>query len=126
MLIPLYWVLVMLGSMLGLSPDHVSDKHVYYSATAAHDGSLATACEGVTYARLCRAAGVPEKTIVLYPYSWRSDEATQRYIVRHEVEHLLRVEGHASGSTFDEESVALTACSFAWSAWFCDPDWIDK
>src|SRR5690606_30167351 len=109
MLVPLIFILAMLGSIPGIPRDFAKDTYVYYT-TDYRPGVAATACSRVLNSgRLCnhyRAEVHNRRVAIMFPYSWSNGVAIHKHNIRHEVEHLLRAEGLAPGSTYDEESVS--------------------
>lgn len=123
MLFPLIFLVVWLGSFMGLDRTAYEDKWVFLSAEHSPHGQMVygTACAPTIRATQCEELPwyVPDGTVVLYPSAWQSDIIVQRHVVRHEVEHLLRVEGESPGDTQDEASVSEIACRDVYSVVFC-------
>lgn len=105
--------------MFGVSREQAQDRWVYLAERQV-EGVAATACSAHVGAKLCQ--GIPgENTVVLYPVIWRSaDYSLIGHAVRHEVEHLLRAEGSAPGSTYNEREVAEVACRDAYHPGYCE------
>ncbi|MGE0229527.1 MAG: hypothetical protein AB7I38_14955 [Dehalococcoidia bacterium] len=126
-LLPLWVVLALLGSTLGLSPEQIHDKNVYVSAD---EGRWMTgiACDWELFPDDGagwfddQCAGLPPRTAVIY---WRNvDPAVYgddyvRYVVRHEVEHLLRGRDGPAGDVNNEAAAKAAGCSVA-PGWWCD------
>jgi hypothetical protein len=108
---------------MGITREQAEGKYVYYAEQRV-DGVLGTACiRAHLGGRLC--ADLQERTqgrtvAVLFPDAWNGYSTTTRYVVRHEVEHLLRALGQAPGNTYDEEDVGRVTCEYVWTVGFCD------
>lgn len=125
LLLPLWVMLAMLGTNLGLTPEQVGDKSVYVSAEARPLTGMA--CDwglfpdgGVGWFT-DRCARLPDRTVVIYWQNVRGDvygEGYPLYVLRHEVEHLLRGRD-GPPSDINNEAAATTAGCEASPGWWC-------
>lgn len=126
-LLPLWVILTMLGTSLGLSPEQIHDKNVYISADP--DRSMTgIACDWDLFPDGGagwfddHCEGVPPRTVVIY---WRNVDPVVygddyvRYVLRHEVEHLLRGRDGPAGDVNNEAAANAAGCRVA-PGWWCD------
>lgn len=131
-LLPLWVVLMMLGSNLGLTDEQTADKYVYYSTVESQwayaDGGAVIPSEtgGESWlGRACRdeytlgdCEGLPaNRTFILYPAVWQVYGLTHpemAYVIRHEVEHLLQAD------PTDEAGAHVAGCgAYTYFGWVC-------
>jgi hypothetical protein len=125
LLLPLWVVLMMLGSNLGLTDEQTADKYVYFATTDATEIVLTgVACRdewmplvGPEYAAPC--AGLPSNTAVLFPLGWSAGPERIAYLVRHEVEHLLRGPDGPAEDVWNEAAATGAGCAASWDTGFC-------
>lgn len=119
-LLPMWAALALLGSSLGLTPDQVDGKYVYYSGAevARPDGSPYTgfACDrrlftdpGARQAEMC--GDLPDGTAIVYTLSWAWGRDFIAYLVRHEAEHLLRGPDGPEGDPYNEAAAWAAGCA---------------
>lgn len=126
MLIPLWVLLSMLGTNLNLTPDQIGDKTVYVSPRT--DLALTgMACDSVNFPDggagwfQDRCGGLPDRTAVIY-YS-NIDPAVYGdgyglFVLRHEVEHLIRGRDGAASDPNNEAAANAAGCEAA-PGWWC-------
>ena len=127
LLLPLWVLLNMFGTTLGLSSEQIHDKNVYISL---EEGRSMTglACDWELFPDggagwfNDQCGGLPPRTVVVY---WRNVDPTAygkeyvRYVVRHEVEHLLRGRDGSPGDVNNEAAAKAAGCAVA-PGWWCD------
>ncbi len=126
-ILPLWVVLSMLGTTLGLTPEQTQDKNVHISSAEGKpytgfscDWELFPDGGAGWFDDQC--GGLPPRTVVIY---WRNvDPAVYgddyiRYVLRHEVEHLLRGRDGPSGDLNNETAAKAAGCA-ASPGWWCD------
>jgi hypothetical protein len=125
LIVPLLFILILLGDMMGITREQAEGKYVYYAEQRV-EGFYGTGCiRGVLGGAVCAgleprieaARGGP--VAVLFPDAWSGYWTVQKHVVRHEVEHLLRALGQAPGNTYDEEDVGRVTCEYVWTVGFC-------
>ena len=123
---PLWVVLAMLGTNLGLTDNQIGDKSVFVSPS---DGGWNTgfACDWQLFPDGGagwfddHCAGLPPRTVVIY---WRNvnpavyGEGYPLYVLRHEVEHLLRGRDGPPSDLNNEAAAKLAGCAVA-PGWWC-------
>lgn len=125
MLLPLFVALALLGSTLGLATDQVEDKYVYYAQYDTSDIVLTgLACHhdwdaiiGAEYRAPCD--GLPSNTVIVFPLGWTGGDARTAYLVRHEVEHLLRGPDGPPADVWNEAAATAAGCAASWDHGFC-------
>lgn len=126
MLLPLWVVLAMLGTTLGLSDEQVGDKYVYVSPDT-HRPLTGMACDwelfpdGGTGWFQDRCAGLPDRTVVIYWNNVRPDvygESYPLFVLRHEVEHLLRGRDGPPEDLNNEAAADAAGCTVV-PGWWC-------
>lgn len=127
MLLPLFVVLALLGSTLGLTREQIEDKYVYYAALDTDPAEVVLA--GVAcheewdsivkdaYRRPCE--GLPSDTVVLFPLGWSGGPVRVAYLVRHEVEHLLRGPDGPPEDLWNEAATTAAGCAASWDPGYC-------
>lgn len=124
--LPLWVVLSMLGTTLGLTPEQVGDKNVYVSAEA-NQFQTGLACDWELFpdggagwfGDWC--GGLPPRTAVIY---WHNvdpavyGEGYPEFVLRHEVEHLLRGRDGPPEDLNNEAAADAAGCS-ASPGWWC-------
>ena len=126
-LLPLFVALAILGSTLGLTSDQIDGKYVYYS-TADTDASqlvlTGLACNhdwdayiGPEYREPCIA--LPSNTVIVFPLGWQGGPQRIGYLVRHEVEHLLRGQDGPADDPWNEAAATAAGCAASWDPGFC-------
>jgi hypothetical protein len=126
-LLPLFVVLALLGSSLGLSPQQVEGKYVYFAPADTDPDEIVlagVACNhdwdalvGKAYRRPCEA--LPSDTAVLFPLGWSGGPVRVAYLVRHEVEHLLRGPDGPPDDVWDEAAATAAGCAASWDPGYC-------
>jgi hypothetical protein len=125
LIVPLLFILILLGDMMGITREQTEGKYVYYAEQPAADGSYGIACiprklGGKLCRGLERTVNLPDAPVaVLYPVAWQHYPIVGKHSTRHEVEHLLRALGQAPGNTYDEEDVGRVTCEYVWTVGFC-------
>ncbi len=132
-LLPLWVVLAMLGTSLGLTPDQVSGKNVYISTeqivSSGNPNMFLTgmACDRQLFPDGgagwldARCGDMPDGTVIVY---WPSvDPAVygpgySLYVLRHEIEHLLRGRDGPSNDVNNEAGARAAGCAAA-PGWWC-------
>jgi hypothetical protein len=126
LIVPLLFILILLGDMMGITREQAEGKYVYYAEQPAVDGSYGIACvRGELGGDLCSGIeeGVDARYVslaVVYPVAWSGYSSVRNHVIRHEVEHLLRALGQAPGNTYDEGDVGRVTCEYVWTVGFCD------
>lgn len=125
-LVPLWVLLSMLGTTLGLTSDQIGDKNVYISADSSRP-LTGMACDWQLFPDggagwfEDRCAGLPARTAVIY---WdRVDPAVYGdgyplFVLRHEVEHLLRGRDGSTSDPNNEAAADAAGCAAA-PGWWC-------
>jgi hypothetical protein len=126
-LLPLFVALALIGSSLGLTSDQIEGKYVYFAtsdtdpvetvltgAACNHDWD---AIVGPEFIEAC--AGLPSQTAVLFPLGWSAGEVRIAYLIRHEVEHLLRGPDGPPEDVWDEAAATAAGCAASWDPGFC-------
>ncbi len=130
MLLPLWVLLSLLGSNLGMTNDQVADKYVYFSP-----GIVDMPRDGYVYAgfacdrRLFTAedsnqgmcGDLPDGTLMLFPevIDPRGGWDYARFLIRHETEHLLRGMDGPAEDRYDEAAADAAGCAVATPGWWC-------
>jgi hypothetical protein len=126
-LLPLFVALALLGSTLGLTSNQIADKYVYYATTDTNPAEIVLtglACNhewdsiiGEAYAAPCR--DLPSNTVIVFPLGWTGGAARSEYLVRHEVEHLLRGPDGPSTDPWNEAAATGAGCAASFDPGFC-------
>lgn len=125
-LLPLWVVLSSLGTTLGLTPEQITDKNVYISVED-HWMMTGIACDQELFPDggagwfEDQCAGLPARTAVIYwPYVNPAvyGDAYELYVLRHEVEHLLRGRDGPPEDINNETAAHTAGCTIS-PGWWC-------
>lgn len=127
MLLPLFVALALLGSSLGLTHEQIEGKYVYFAPADTDPAEIVltgvacrdewTALVGPEYRKPCE--GLPSDTVVLFPLGWSGGEVRVGYLIRHEVEHLLRGPDGPAHDVWNEAAAIGAGCAVSWDPGFC-------
>jgi hypothetical protein len=126
-LLPLFAALALLGSNLGLTSAQIEGKYVYYAPADTDPAEIVLtglACHddwdaivGAPYRKYCE--GLPSNTAVVFPLGWSAGPVRIAYLIRHEVEHLLRGPDGPPEDVWNEAAAVAAGCAVSWDDGFC-------